>query len=310
MHAREVARVRELPGEADRGVEPGLELLVEGSVGLRPAADEAQPSRVEVVGQRAEAFGAQRRAVSEVTAARRRGSRSMRLSRRRTSRRWRRLRRAGPPRRAPRAPRRRPPRRPRDGHGIKHGSPLRAAGSAPERNTRYEMLPPDFGLTIDARFEGRTLLGGEPFAIVHLSERAAARIRAWVEGAPVGDRRARPRARAGEPGAAEASGAHRAPPVTVVIPVRDRSIARLLAALDVAEVIVVDDASVDGGALRAEAEAFGARYVRRERAGARGRRATRAWRWRRTSSSRVWTATASRSRAGWTRCCRTSPTRR
>jgi mycofactocin system glycosyltransferase len=55
------------------------------------------------------------------------------------------------------------------------------------------------------------------------------------------------------------------PPVTAVIPVRDRSIARLLAALDVAEVIVVDDASRDRDALRAEADAAGARYLRHDR---------------------------------------------
>ena len=59
------------------------------------------------------------------------------------------------------------------------------------------------------------------------------------------------------------------PPVTAVVPVRDRSVARVLAALDVAEVIVVDDASANGEAIRAEAEAAGARYVRRaERGGA------------------------------------------
>ena len=60
------------------------------------------------------------------------------------------------------------------------------------------------------------------------------------------------------------------PPVSVVIPVRDRSIARLLSALDAAEVIVVDDASDDGEALRAEAEAAGARYLRRATDGRRG----------------------------------------
>jgi mycofactocin system glycosyltransferase len=125
------------------------------------------------------------------------------------------------------------------------------------------MLPPDFRLALDARFEGRTLLGGEPFAIVHLGERAAAQIRAWVDGAPVGEGGALARAlvlaNLAQPTPPALASA---PPVTVVIPVRDRSIARLLAALDVAEVIVVDDASVDGVALRREAEAVGARYVR------------------------------------------------
>jgi glycosyltransferase involved in cell wall biosynthesis len=133
------------------------------------------------------------------------------------------------------------------------------------------MLPPDFGLTIDARFEGRTLLGGEPFSIVHLSERAAGQIRAWGEGAPVGDSgalaRALVRANLAQP---RPPAPAMTPAVTVVIPVRDRSIARLLAALDVAEVIVVDDASADGSALRREAEASGARYVRRETRGGAG----------------------------------------
>ncbi len=51
---------------------------------------------------------------------------------------------------------------------------------------------------------------------------------------------------------------------------------------------MVDDASEDGEALRAEAEAAGARYLRRERAGRRGRGAQRRPRRRRaTSSSRA-----------------------
>src|SRR4051794_30658169 len=113
--------------------------------------------------------------------------------------------------------------------------------SAPERNTRRGMLPPSYHLTLDARLDGATLLGGEPFAVVKLSEAAAGRVRAWRAGAAVGEAGGPARALVAAnlaqpipPRAAER------PPVSVVIPVRDRSIARLLAALDADEVIVVD----------------------------------------------------------------------
>jgi glycosyltransferase involved in cell wall biosynthesis len=132
------------------------------------------------------------------------------------------------------------------------------------------MLPPDFHLKVGARLEGRTLLGGEPYAIVHLGDRAAAQIRAWSEGAPVGDggelARALVRANLAQP----TPPSRPSPPVSVVIPVRDRSVSRLLAALDVAEVIVVDDASADGESLRREASAAGAKYVRRDVRGGAG----------------------------------------
>src|SRR3954462_6906226 len=90
--------------------------------------------------------------------------------------------------------------------------------------------------------EGDLLLGGEPFALVRLHPESATRIRAWRDGAPVGDAGALARA------LVMANLAQPLPPpaqipVTAVIPVRDRSIARLLAALQVDEVIVVDDAS-------------------------------------------------------------------
>src|SRR4051812_17827627 len=97
--------------------------------------------------------------------------------------------------------------------------------------------------------DGDLLLGGEPFTLVRLHPESAARIRAWRDGAPVGDGGALARA------LVMANLAHPPPPpatypVTAVIPVRDRSIARLLAALDVAEVIVVDDASSDPDSVR------------------------------------------------------------
>jgi GT2 family glycosyltransferase len=129
------------------------------------------------------------------------------------------------------------------------------------------MLPADFHLTVTAHFEGRTLLGGEPFAIVDLSERAAARVRAWIDGAPVGEDGALARALVHANLAQPVPPARDSPPVTVVIPVRDRSIARLLAALDADDVIVVDDGSSTGVVRE---EAVGVRYVRRDVSGGAG----------------------------------------
>jgi hypothetical protein len=123
------------------------------------------------------------------------------------------------------------------------------------------MLPADFHLTLTASFEGGRLLGGEPFALVDLSERAADRIRAWAGGAPVGEDGALARALVHANLAQPVPPARDSPPVTVVIPVRDRSIARLLAALDADDVIVVDDGSSTGVVRE---EAVGVRYVRRD----------------------------------------------
>ena len=92
------------------------------------------------------------------------------------------------------------------------------------------MLPADFHLTLTAHFEGRTLLGGEPFAIVELSDRAAARIRAWVDGDPVGEDGALARALVSANLAQPVPPSRPRVPISVVIPVRDRSIAALLAA--------------------------------------------------------------------------------
>ena len=108
--------------------------------------------------------------------------------------------------------------------------PSRSGVSAAERNTLHaaRRLPPDRST---APVEGRALLGGEPFAIVRLSDRAAAQIRAW--------RRANRSGTAARSPARWCARTWRSrcrrralPPVSVVIPVRDRSIARLLAALD------------------------------------------------------------------------------
>jgi glycosyltransferase involved in cell wall biosynthesis len=122
------------------------------------------------------------------------------------------------------------------------------------------MLPATFRLRIDGPID----FGGEPFAVNHAGEDAARRIEAWRAGEPVGDGGALARTlvmcNLAQPVPPRTS----RPPVSVVIPVRDRSIARLLAALDADDVIVVDDASADPDALRAEAEAAGARYLRRD----------------------------------------------
>jgi glycosyltransferase involved in cell wall biosynthesis len=128
------------------------------------------------------------------------------------------------------------------------------------------MLPATFHLRID----GPVVLGGEPFALARISDDAARRIDAWRAGEPVGDGGALARELVLCNLAQPVPPVGALPPVSVVIPVRDRSLARLLSALDAAEVIVVDDASEDGEALRTEVEAAGARYLRRDRRGGAG----------------------------------------
>ena len=128
------------------------------------------------------------------------------------------------------------------------------------------MLPADFHLTTRrAPFEGGRLLGGEPFAIVRLRpRRRGAHPRVARRATPVGERRrARPRARDREPGAAGAP-ARAAPPVTAVIPVRDRSIAPPARGARRRRGDRGRRRVDDGEAIRARGEAAGARYLRRE----------------------------------------------
>ncbi len=114
------------------------------------------------------------------------------------------------------------------------------------------------------------LIGGEPFQLVRLQEESLARIHAWTAGAPVGDGGALARALV-MANLAQPSPPARSVPVSAVIPVRDRSVARLLAALEgFDDVIVVDDASVDGDSVRREAENARAHYIRREVRGGAG----------------------------------------
>jgi mycofactocin glycosyltransferase len=138
-------------------------------------------------------------------------------------------------------------------------------------------LPADFGVAIDpatrVEGEGAVLLGGDPFAVVRLGEDHAAAVRAWRRGEPAGrepqrghlaralvaTNLAQPVPPARDPGLA----------VTAVVPVRDRpeQLQRLLTALagtaEVAEVVVVDDASQDPGRTARVAGRAGARLLRR-----------------------------------------------
>ncbi len=140
--------------------------------------------------------------------------------------------------------------------------------------TAVPPLPADFRLRPDpglrALQNGRVLLGGAPYRLMRLTERAVPVINGWLDGEPVGERRsagvlARRLVQAGMMHPLPPQNAPR-PPVTVVVPVRDRAeqLARCLSGLrDGPEVIVVDDASVDPRAVAELARAAGARLVRR-----------------------------------------------
>src|SRR5215218_1236723 len=113
----------------------------------------------------------------------------------------------------------------------------------PEPNTT---LPADFRLTLTARREADLLLGGEPFQLVRLRPETAAQIDAWENGAPVGQAGALARA------LVMANLAQPVPPprtakVTAVIPNHGRPLDRLLQALDVDEVIVIDGLTAAAG---------------------------------------------------------------
>ncbi|HEX6025141.1 MAG TPA: mycofactocin biosynthesis glycosyltransferase MftF [Solirubrobacter sp.] len=117
---------------------------------------------------------------------------------------------------------------------------------APEANTP---LPEGFTIRIDARREGDLLIGGEPFTIGRIDDPRELVMRNLAQPIPPPC----------DP-----------PPVTAVIPVRDRPIDRLLDVLDIAEVIVVDDASDDPAPIERAAERAGARYIRRPARGGAG----------------------------------------
>ncbi|PZF79527.1 glycosyltransferase, partial [Jiangella anatolica] len=163
-------------------------------------------------------------------------------------------------------------------------------------------LPAGFGVVLDRHTRvldgGRVLLGGSPRRALKLSAAGVAafqRLRAsgYVRDEPtarlarrlldagvahprppVAGGGAHPRpavsggvAQPGEPAAGAAAQPPRPPAtdVTVIVPVRDRSeaLSRCLAALAGADVIVVDDGSVDPAAVAAVADRHGARLIRR-----------------------------------------------
>ncbi len=135
-------------------------------------------------------------------------------------------------------------------------------------------LPADFRLRPDPSLnvlqDGRVLLGGAPYRLMRLTEQAVPIIGSWLDGEPVGERRA-----AGllARRLVQAAMMHPIPPadaprpsVTVVVPVRDRAdqLARCLSGLrDGPEVIVVDDGSLRPDAVEDVVRAAGARLIRR-----------------------------------------------
>lgn len=137
-------------------------------------------------------------------------------------------------------------------------------------------FPASFGVALDRDTavydDGRTLLGGAPLRLLRLSATGASAVASWREGAHPSSPAEQALARR----LVDAGVAHPVPPavpvtgVTVVVPVRDRpgDLAACLAALggDV-PVLVVDDGSVDGAAVRRIAAEHGASVVRREVAG-------------------------------------------
>ena len=162
-------------------------------------------------------------------------------------------------------------------------------------------LRPDSGLQTLAG--GAVLVGGSPLRLLRLGPRGATLVCGWWEGRPVPGR---PAAQALARRLLDTGMAHPDPDggpgpeeVTVVIPVRDRpgELARCLAALTGRpdppgpsgppgppgsphppgspgprglRVIVVDDGSVDAGAIARAAAAAGARLLRRDRSGGPG----------------------------------------
>ncbi|MGW6898955.1 mycofactocin biosynthesis glycosyltransferase MftF [Streptomyces sp. NPDC054919] len=129
-------------------------------------------------------------------------------------------------------------------------------------------LRPDPGLSLLRG--GRVLLGGSPYRLIRLADKAVPKVAGWLSGEPVQEGGswallARRLLNAGM--------AHPVPSagplplsVAVVIPVRDRigPLARCLAGLaDGPHVIVVDDGSARPEAVEEVARSAGARYVRR-----------------------------------------------
>ncbi len=150
------------------------------------------------------------------------------------------------------------------------GEPPSSAGRGPVDAT----LPAGMRVALDRRARvldgGSVLLGGAPPRLLYLAPAAAALLSGdglTVNGS-TSQRLARRLLDAGIAHPVEAPSATAPGPadVTVVVPVRDRvaGLARLLAALPagIGARVVVDDGSADPAAIRATAEAAGARVVR------------------------------------------------
>jgi mycofactocin glycosyltransferase len=137
---------------------------------------------------------------------------------------------------------------------------------------------------------GLVLVGGSPVRVLRLTPAGARQVKGWFAGAPVPAGEASralarrlldaglahpnfepPSSRTDPADSSAVNGSPDRPPVTVVIPVRDRhaELARCLAGLRPRPagagpiVIVVDDASADPGAIAAIAAVHGARVIRR-----------------------------------------------
>ena len=136
-------------------------------------------------------------------------------------------------------------------------------------------LPAGFRLQVDERTrisdDGCVLDGGSPWRMLRLTWHGAAMVERLLGGAPVVDEVEGALARRLVDGGL----AHPVPPatpaasMTALVPVRDRAdeLDACLAALAPLPVVVVDDASRDGQAVKAVADRHGAQLVRRAQCG-------------------------------------------
>ena len=165
------------------------------------------------------------------------------------------------------------------------------------QSTRNELLPEGFGVRLDPEArcsaDGRTLLGGTPMRLLHLSEHAANLLAGLRAGAPATSRAAR---RLGQR-LSQAGLAHPVPPpggpgpkeVTCAVPVRNdpEGLTRLLVSLEThrpapASVLIAEDGSHDPGVIADIASRGCARLI--QRGVARGPAAARNEAWRATDS--------------------------
>ncbi|MEV1292368.1 mycofactocin biosynthesis glycosyltransferase MftF [Pseudonocardia sp. NPDC049635] len=154
-----------------------------------------------------------------------------------------------------------------------HIRPDRPARTATTAGPADRRLPDGFRVRFDRRVRaidgGAALLGGAPPRLVHLSARARDLLpspgAALVVEGPTHRALARTLLDAGLAHPVPEAGPHGPAEVTVVVPVKDRQIDALLAALPVGSlggVIVVDDGSADPDPLRRRVEAAGGRVLR------------------------------------------------